>query len=178
MERELNKLIDISIRYLILIIAAIPNLWIFYFVFTPLTLHLSYFLFDIFFEAAVSNNFIIVNSIPIELINACIAGSAYYLLFILNFATPNVKIKKRIKILLFSFGTLLILNVIRIFLLGLIYMNFYSAFDFTHKLFWYLISIFFVVGIWFFSVKLFKMREIPFYSDLKFIYRKSLFKKK
>ena len=51
-------------------------------------------------------------------------------------------------------------------------------FDITHKIFWYSLSILFVVGIWFLEVKLFKIKSIPFYSDIISVYKKSLFNKK
>ena len=35
---------------------------------------------------------------------------------------------------------------------------------------WYLGSTLFVIGIWFIEVKLFKIKEIPIYSDIKFLY--------
>ena len=76
-----------------------------------------------------------------------------------------------------SFGCFLILNIARIFFLSIAYVNGYSWFDFTHKLFWYLGSSIFVVGIWFAEVKLFKIKQIPFYSDLKFLYGHSNLKK-
>ena len=53
-----------------------------------------------------------------------------------------------------------------------------SLFDITHKLFWYFGSIIFVVGIWFIEVKYFKLKEIPFYSDIKLLYENSFLKKK
>ena len=76
-----------------------------------------------------------------------------------------------------SFILFLIINILRIFFLSLLFISGSSWFDFTHELFWYLVSIVFVVGIWFTEVKLFKIKEIPFYSDLKLLYKKSLLKK-
>ena len=74
--------------------------------------------------------------------------------------------------ILFSFAFLLVVNILRIFLLIMIYIKGYYFFDITHKLFWYLISIIFVIGIWFTEVRLFRIKEIPFYSDIKFLYKK------
>ena len=69
--------------------------------------------------------------------------------------------------LLFTFLSLLVLNILRIFFLSLVFVLGASLFDITHELFWYLGSTIFVVGIWFAGVKIFKVKEIPFYSDLK-----------
>lgn len=157
----------IFIRYLILIFLGIPNLWIFYLIFTPLTIYLVYFLLSLFFNTTLSGNLISLNNIfPIEIIPACVAGSAYYLLLILNLSIP-MKINKRLKILAFSFLSLLAINILRIFLLSLLFASRTSFFDITHELFWYFGSIVFVVGIWFAGIKIFKVEGIPFYSDLK-----------
>jgi exosortase/archaeosortase family protein len=156
---------SLFIRYLILILVSVPNLWIFYFIFTPITIYPVYLLFNLFFDATLSGNIIAIGGFSIELVDACIAGSAYYLLLILNLSTP--KMKKRMKILLLSFTALLIINILRIFLLGSAFVSGYLWFDVTHKLLWYFGSIIFVIGIWFTEVKLFKIKEIPVYSDIK-----------
>lgn len=172
-----NKFFSIFLRYAILILIAIPNLWIFYFVFTPLTVYPVFFLIKIIFDAFLMNNIIVVNNeIPIEIIKACIAGSAYYLLLILNLSTPNINLKKRINIIFISFALLLIINVLRIFALSVIFLEGFSWFILTHKFFWYFMSTVFVAGIWFAEVKYFKIKKYPLYSDLKFIYNKSLIK--
>jgi exosortase/archaeosortase family protein len=178
MKREYKKILNIFIRYIILIAVTFPNFYIFTLIFTPLTIYLSYFLFTIFFETSLSGNVIILKDYtPIEIIQACVASSAYYLLFVLNLSIPNIKLKKRAKMILFSFSLLLFLNILRIFILGVMYSLQSPLFDITHKLLWYLISIIFVVGIWFFIVKIFKVKGIPFYSDIKSLYNKSSLKK-
>lgn len=53
-----------------------------------------------------------------------------------------------------------------------------TFFDFTHKIFWFLGSTLFVVIIWFLEVKIFKIKDIPIYTDLKFLYKDSLLKNK
>ena len=168
--------LKIFIRYLIIALIAIPNLFIFYFIFTPATVYPIFGTFKIFFKEVLLNEnvFQINGEFFIEMIKACIAGSAYYLLFILNFSTPKIKIKKRLKMLLFSFAFLLSLNILRIVILSLIFV--YSPetsnlFDISHKLFWYFGTTIFVVLIWFIEVKTFKIKEIPVYSDIKFLYK-------
>ena len=168
--------LKIFIRYLIIILIAIPNLFVFYFIFTPATIYPVFGAFKILFNEVLlnSNIFQINREFFIEIIPACIAGSAYYLLFVLNLSTPKIKIKKRIKMILFSFAFLLILNILRILILSLIFV--YSSatsnlFDITHKLFWYFGTTIFVVLIWFIEVKTFKIKEIPIYSDIKYLYK-------
>jgi len=165
------KIKSIVIRYLILILISLPNLYIFYLIFTPLTIYPSFYLIKIFFNVSLTENLIFSNFslLSIELIPSCIAGAAYYLLLILNLSTPNIKQKKRINLILLSFAAFLILNILRIFILGLFFFSGSELFDLTHKLFWYSVSTVFVVGIWFVQVKLFHIHEIPFYSDVKYL---------
>lgn len=175
MKKETRGLFNVLLRYFILLVVAIPNLYLFYLIFTPLTLHPVRLLLEIFYDTILVNNIIIINStLPIELIPACIAGAAYYLLLILNLSTPKIKWKPRLKMILISFTSLLVLNIFRIFLLSIIAFSGSPLFDITHKIFWYALSTVFVVGIWLLLVKKFKVKEIPLYSDLKFLYNNSI----
>ncbi len=179
MVRKKKVFLDIIIRYLILILIALPGLFIFYFIFTPLTVYPVYFLLDLFFDAVLlSKTNILVNNLPIELISACIAGAAYYLLLVLNLSTSKIKLKTRINAIIFSFIAFLILNILRIFVLSLLAVTGFAYFNVTHTVFWYGFSTIIVVAIWFAEVKIYKIKEIPFYSDIKFLYKKSLMKKK
>ncbi len=164
----MKKVYDLVLRYAIILAVSIPNLYLFYLIFFPLTIYTSYFFFDLFFDAILSGNSIFIsNHFKIVFIDACVAGSAYFLLFILNLSTP--KIKHRGKSILFLFSCFFLLNIIRIFFLGLMYVNSSIFFDTVHKLTWWLGSTIFLVGIWFANVKLFKIKEIPFYSDFKYL---------
>lgn len=166
--KKYNNLLDILIRYLALFVAAIPNLWIFYFIFTPLTIYSVYLILGMFFKVSLMNNIILVNNLfPIEIIRACVAGSAYYLLLILNLSTPKIKLVKRIKMMSISFSAFFIFNILRIVLLSSIFINGLPLFNVIHAALWYFGSIVLVVLTWFIEVKLFRIKEIPFYSDLK-----------
>jgi len=167
MQWESRKFFRTLIRYVILLFIGIPHLWLFYIIFSPLTIYPVSFLLKLLFDVTVAGNVIIVNNLfPIEIIKACVAGAAYYLLLILNLAIP-MKLAKRLKLLTFSFLALLLINILRIFLLSLLFIEGFSFFDVTHELFWYFGSTLFVIAIWFVGVKIFKIRGIPFYSDLK-----------
>ncbi len=180
MKKETKQIFHIFLRYLVLLLIAIPNMFILYWIFTPITVYLVYFVLNLFYSAVlVSSNVLLVeHKISIELINACIAGSAYYLLLALNLSTRGIKAKKRILLLLSSLAMFLLVNVLRIFLLSSLALFKSPLFDATHFVFWYALSTFFVVGIWFLNVKLFKIESIPFYSDAKFFFQKSLFNRK
>ncbi len=163
----LNKnLIRIPIRYLILL-TLMFTLPVIYAIFTPLTVKPTAFLLDLFYNIILDNNIILIDfRTTIKIIPACVAGSAYLLLLILNLTVP-MEIKKRIKTILLSFLILLILNIARIFFLAIWYHESIPFFDFTHKLFWYGLSTLFVVAIWFFIAKKFSIKQIPVYSDMK-----------
>jgi exosortase/archaeosortase family protein len=166
MKEGIKLTCDIIVRYLILIVTGILNVKIFYFFFSALTIYPVYFLLDLIFDVTLSANVLSVQNLPIEIIGPCIAGSAYYLLLILNLSTPKIKIWKRIFSLIFSFGLLLVINILRIFLLSILFISGSSFFDITHRLIWVVGSVVFVVGVWFITVKLFRIKEIPFYSDI------------
>jgi len=164
-----NNLKSILTRYLILVLVAIPGIYLFYFLFKPLTIYPVYFLLNLFYEVSlVGSTVLISNAFPIEIINACIAGSAYSLLLILNLSTPRIKTLKRFKMIFLSFLILLIVNILRIFLLSVMSVSNSPLFEITHKFLWYFVSTLFVVGIWFWEVRYFKIKQIPFYSDLKY----------
>lgn len=165
-----NKIILTFLRYAILVVVAIPNLWIFYKIFSPLTVNFTYYLFNLSLGATLFPERIILvsNSLSIELIDACIAGSAYYLLLILNLSTPKIRFLQRIYTILLSFFIFLAANVLRIFLLGYLALLNSPLFVFAHIFFWYFLSTIIIILIWFSEVKLFKIKEIPFYSDIKF----------
>jgi exosortase/archaeosortase family protein len=163
----LNNILFLFLRYLLIIILGLGNLAIIYTIFTPITIKSVYFMLSIFSSAKLVGNTIIFNGFAIQLIPACIAGSAYYLLSILVLSTFNIKISKRILAALFSILSLLVLNILRIVLLALITKSAY--FNSVHMLFWYVLSTIFVIGIWILTVKLFNIKSVPVYSDIKYI---------
>ena len=168
--KKKDQLINVLIRYFILLIIGLSLTYL-YKILLPITLYTSYFLLKLFYNTILSySNIIITEAINIEIIRACVAPSAYYLLLILNLSTPMIK-KKRIHSLLFSILSLFILNILRIFFIATLYIKNFSYADLIHSLFWYFFSIIFVVGIWFASVYLFKIKNIPVYTDMKTIKR-------
>ncbi len=160
---------SIILRYGVLLITAIPNFWIFYLIFTPLTIYPVYFVLSLIFQASLSGDLIVINGASIKVIDACIAGSAYYLLLIFNLSVPNVKFVKRLKMIAFAFSSFLLVNVLRIITLSIIVLTKPNIFDISHKLTWYIGSIVIVVLIWFIEVRKFEIMDIPFYTDIKAI---------
>ena len=165
MEKDSKEILELFARYIIIILAGLGNLYIFYKILTPLTIKVLAILFSLFSNPVVFENFISLENILIEIVPACVAGSAFYLLFILVFSTAKINPKKRLKILGVSFLTLFILNILRIILLVLISNEPY--FPTAHWVFWHLISTIFVVGIWIKLIYTYDLKGIPIYSDLK-----------
>lgn len=165
------KFFWIFFRYFFVLLIGVFGLSIFYLVLTPLTVYPVYWFLKSFYTAVLSNAVILIENHVIEIIGACVAGAAYFLLFILNLTTP-MKIKQRIFSLAFSFLLLLIFNIARIILFSLLLISDFSFFDATHKLFWYFLSTIFVVAVWFFTLKIFSISKIPILSDVKYILSK------
>jgi len=178
MNKESKRTLNLFLRYLLLVLIALPGLDIFYVIFLPLTKYPVYWFLQIFFNPVMVGNTLIVGSKFIEIVGACVAGSAYYLLLVLNLGTPDIKTPLRIKMILLSFLGFLLVNIIRIIFLSVIYLNNSPAFDFLHKVFWYFGSTILIVFIWFLEVKIFDIKGIPFYSDLKRLYQSSSLKKR
>ena len=80
-----------------------------------------------------------------------------------------MKPKQRTYSILLSTGLLLIFNVLRIVILAILFVNSFEYLHLTHKLIWYVLSTIFVVGIWFFTIKLLSIKQIPIVSDIKFM---------
>lgn len=169
-----KKIYSLFNRYILILILGLGDLALFYVLFTKPTVLLANFLLSFISPTVLINNSILFKETLINIIPACIAGSAYYLLAILTLALPNIKLKKRLGLLGFLFTSLFIFNTLRIFFLALI--NRTDLFSMIHILTWYFVTIIFVVLIWFFAIKKFKIKEIPVYSDIKFLL--SLTKKK
>ncbi len=165
---ENKHFFEIFLRYTIPVILGIPNLFLFYAIFTPLTLYPAYYILNFLYQDVnlLPNNLIGIGAVGIKLIPACIAATAYYLLLVLNLTTP-MKIKTRIYSLLFLFITFLILNIARILIFAHLALIGYQYFDISHSLTWYFGSTLLIVIIWFADIKLFKIKAIPVHTDLK-----------
>lgn len=169
MKKRGNRIYFIFLRYLIILLFASGNLFVFYLIFTPLTVYPSYYLLSLFYPTTLNNHLITAGSAQIEIIDACIAGSAYYLLFLLNLSVL-MPARTRILSLLFSFSLFLVVNIARIFIFSLLYINNSRYFFLTHLLVWYILSGIIVFLVWLVTIKAFKIQETPFYTDLKYIY--------
>lgn len=153
-------------RYVILALLSIYNLKLFYIIFEPATINSVLLIMQNHYKNVhlLAGNIIFFDGLYAQIIPACVAGAAYYLLFILNLSTP-MEIKKRIYSLLFITITFLLLNIFRIVIFTKLIKNGYQFFDLAHELTWYLGSTILVILVWFVNVKLFNIKAIPIYTD-------------
>lgn len=164
------RIAGIFARYIFLILIAIPGVQFFHLIFAPLTIYPSFRILSLFYPSIilVADTFILNSSI-IQIIPACIAGAAYYLLLILNFATP-MPWRTRIKSIAFLILSFLVFNIIRLVAFTILFVNGYEYFNIAHKITWYFGSTLLVVLLWFANVYLFKLKSVPAYTDLKFLH--------
>ena len=165
MREKPQKVYLILVRYLILLAIVAFSLPLIYTILTSITINLTISLLDIFYNVTNFKELIVINATTeIYIVDACVAGSAYLLLLILNL-TIRIPTKIRIKSIAYSFLLLFLLNVVRISILAALYHHKVPYVEFTHALFWYGLSTIFVILIWFETVRKFKIKGIPFYSD-------------
>lgn len=173
MKKEDSKKIFIFIRYLILLLAMF-SLPLIYSILTPITIYTLKFILQIFYnDVSLTSNIISINhSVFIQVIESCVAGSAYLLLLILNLSV-SMSFKKRIYSLVLSILSFFILNLLRIIIFSLLFTANFAAFNLIHMLFWYFLSTILVVLIWIITAGIFSIKGIPIYSDIKYLYKES-----
>ncbi len=170
---------QLIIRILIAILITIVFLKLFYRIFFPLTIYPVYYFLKLFFEGSLIGNIILINEYNLNFIEACVATMAYFLLAMLILFTKDINLKKRIY--MFLVGSILILafNIIRIIVLIIILLVYgANAFESVHLFIWGFVSTLYVFLVWIILIKMFKVKSIPIYSDLKELYKKSYFRKK
>lgn len=163
-----NIYVTLILRYLILLFL-VTQLPFIYKILTPITTNAVGEFLRLFYQVSIHKDIINVNiTTTIQIVSACVAGSAYLLLLILNLTVPLNTIT-RIKSILLSMVLLFIVNVIRIVFLTYLLVIDFPYFDFTHKFFWYFLSTIFVIIIWILTIKLFKIKDVPVYTDFKML---------
>jgi len=170
MNKQSKKVTGIFIRYFAILILGLGNLYIFYKILTPITIYTLKIILSIFSNPILKDNIIQLGCTRVEIVPACIAGAAFYLLLILLLTTSDIKPIVRAKAGLTAIIIFFVLNITRILILTLIENK--SYFEAIHWIFWHLISTIFVVATWIVVIKIYKIKSVPIYSDLK--YMKSL----
>ncbi len=172
MNKQSKKIYGLFARYVAILLIGAGNLYIIYKLLTPLTVHILNTVLSIFTTTTLTGNIIHLSQTHIEIVPACVAGAAFYLLLLLVLSTADIKPKTRIKAILTAFTSFFVLNIIRILIL--VPMINTPYFETVHWIFWHLVSTVFVVAVWFSVVRIYKIKSIPVYSDLKYL--KSLIK--
>ena len=167
MNKQSKRIRGIFLRYFLLLFAGIGNLYIFYKILTPITVVSVGAMLSLFTEIIISGNLILVKSVIIEIAPACVAGAAFYLLFILIFTTAEIKPKKRFLAIITATAMLFFLNISRIVFLSLLVNKAY--FFVVHWVLWHIASTLFVVAVWFIIVWIYKIKSVPIYSDIKYL---------
>jgi exosortase/archaeosortase family protein len=167
MDKQSKKIIGLFARYISLILIGLGNLYVIYAILIPLTINTLNIILSFFTSPIIINNIIHLKTISIEIVPACVAGSAFYLILILILSTADIKPETRTKAIITAIVTLFILNIIRILILIPIADTAY--FETAHWVFWHIISTIFVIAVWFSVIKIHKIRSIPVYSDIKYI---------
>lgn len=162
---------DIIIRYLLILLSALFGGYLYY-IFLPMTLYPVYLVLKLAYpaSASISGNILLIQGKEIEIIRACVGGSAFLLLLMLNLATPYIKWARRLGLFIFSAFFFLMFNWVRILLLSWLYLNDSIAFNSIHLFSWYFASTVAVFLIWLISVKAFSAKGAPFISDLKYLH--------
>jgi exosortase/archaeosortase family protein len=117
-----------------------------------------------------SDSILMVGGTQIQFVEACMATTAYYLLALLILTTKDIGLKKSIKMFLIGALLIFVMNLLRITLLVMAVVNMgLNWFNAIHMLFWYIISTFYVLLIWIFLIRFYKVKNIPIYSDIKYL---------
>ena len=165
------------IRIFIALILFIIPYNIINFILLKLTLYGSYPLLLLKYNPIINNNGFIIDKSILNIISACVATSAYYLLFMLIIFTKDIKLKTSINLFLLGSFLILIANILRIDVLIYIFLEYgRNFFDKFHIFFWQFTSSVYVALIWIFLIWKFKIKNIPIYSDI--IYLLSIIKLK
>jgi|SRR3989344_7866623 len=162
---------QLIIRLIFAIIIPFP---IFYPILFPVTVYISLFLLRITgLSPLLVKDTIIIGETIITFIPACIAASAYYLLFILIMLTKDISFKTAFKLFFYGSALIMFMNIIRVYIAILVLMKFgVNYFDAIHIFFWLGISSFYVALVWILLTKIFKIKTIPVYSDIIYLYRR------
>lgn len=112
---------------------------------------------------------ILGGEVTVNVVKACVTASAYYLLALFCIITMGVALWKRV--LMFLIGSALIfgMNLARIVILVIILLKDQDVFKATHDFLGLLLSVGYVVLVWALLSLLFKVKAVPFYSDIRFL---------
>ncbi|MDD5254046.1 MAG: pacearchaeosortase [Candidatus Nanoarchaeia archaeon] len=163
---------NLILRILILGVVFFIPLNLFYLIFLKPTLFLSG-IFWISKGIEFGKDYLVYNDNMLSFIPACIATSAYYLLFALVMLVRKMKWIDRLKVMIVGFLFIFIGNVIRINILIYYFINNnVDMFQTIHFLMWNIVSTVYVILVWLFLVYRFKIHGIPLIDDIRFLWKR------
>lgn len=152
---------------------------IYYVIFSPLTFYATYLLLHLAGSPVIIEDgalftegvgAILMGDLVLRFIKACTAASAYFLLTLLIVLTKEIDWKKALQMFGVGSALIFVFNLIRVNILILVLVHFdLDWFNYLHLFFWKFLSTIVVVLIWFLLVKAYKVKNIPVYSDVKFL---------
>lgn len=156
----------------LIVIFLIPSLILI--IFSKPTIYLSYYSLKLLsYNPILMDNNITINQTTLTFIPACVATSAYYLLIALIFLTKDLKLKTITYSIIIGSSLILLFNILRVDILVFILLNFSNnLFDTLHLFIWKFLSGIYVALVWLLLVKIFKIKTIPIYSDVKYLIKK------
>ena len=167
-EKDSRDILDLIVRYGLIILLGLGNLYIFYEVFRPLTVGAVSFIVGLFVPVVMSApDTLFINGIYFHFVHACIGGSAYYLLFILCMSCRGITMQKRVQAIIMSFTLLFVFNIFRVILMIVSAHEVY--FTVLHWAFWYFLATAFVFIDWVIVSRRLKIETIPVYSDMVYL---------
>jgi len=169
---NIRDTIGMFVRYLLLALIPLGSMAILYIIFTPLTVSPVYWLLKKIYADTVllGTTTLYFQDNYANIVEACVAGAAYYLLLILNLTTP-MPLLKRLKSIIFILVVFLVFNILRIVIFARLLVTGADYFDTAHQITWYFGSTVLVIIVWFVNVLLLDIRTIPIYTDVKSLVR-------
>ncbi len=166
------------LNFLLRLLLCLTPVSLFSFFLAPLTIYGTFLLLYSYHPTVIDTLFI-VRGIKFEFIDACIATYAYYFLWVLCLLTKGITSKVRLKIIVFGFLMIYVMNILRIAFVIFLALNYsFFWFNLVHLLLWKFVSGIYVAFVWIFLVRRYKIKSIPIYDDLKTIYLLAFRKKK
>lgn len=164
---DVRQTLGMLARYLVLALIPLGGMAFLYFVFTPLTVHPVYWILKKIYADTVllGTTTLYFQEQYANIVAACVAGAAYYLLLILNLTTP-MSLPQRAKSIAFTLLIFLVLNILRIVIFARLLAQGANYFDIAHQMTWYFGSTVLVILVWFANVLLFGIRAVPIYTDV------------
>lgn len=146
---------------------------LFYVVFSPLTLWVSYGILQLFVDATLTGTTILAGGKTLVFVQACTAASAYLLLALLILLTRGISLRTGVKLFLLGSALIFAANILRIqFLFYLLFAVGKNYFETLHLLIWKVLSSVYVAVVWIFLTWRFKIQETPLMSDFQYILKK------